>query len=142
MHKNAPDKATCRSPKPDPKPIRLRPRGKLAELDPQVRLTFINGGQNDYYFFCKGCSMLLRGIADTGSLNKAAKNIGMGFAPASQRLKEAERGFGFALYEGKPGRGSALTPLGAKILRIYESCEHEIQKQANRIVKAEWAKDE
>jgi molybdate transport system regulatory protein len=84
--------------------------------------------------FCKGTAALLEGIRDLGSLNKAAKNLGMDYSKALARLHKAEQELGFKLYIRRPGRsGSALTRRGTEFLKDYlklcKTCDKFINKR-------------
>ena len=52
--------------------------------------------------------MLCRGVRDDGSLNKAAKNMGMAYSKAWRIMKQTEEAFGFNLInrDGAQGRRS------------------------------------
>ena len=80
----------------------------------------------------KGVVTLLQGIVDQGSLNQAAKRIGMAYSKAWRIVKEAEAGFGFLLINRDGARGSTLTPEGERLLAIYRRLEKETAEYANK----------
>jgi len=80
----------------------------------------------------KGVVTLLQGIVDYGSLNQAAKRIGMAYSKAWRIVKETEKGFGFLLINRDGARGSTLTQEGEQLLEIYRSLEQETRDYANK----------
>lgn len=75
--------------------------------------------------FGKGPYLLLKGIEKSGSLNAAAKEMGMAYSKAIAILKRAESYLGFPLTErstgGKHGGGSTLTDEAVKLMRAWET---------------------
>jgi molybdate transport system regulatory protein len=95
----------------------------MKHLGLQLRLTIYAGKSVDEGTFGKGIATLLRGVADLGSLNAAAKKIHMAYSKAWRILKETEAGFGFTLTDRDGARGSTLTSEGKKLLAAYEKLE-------------------
>ncbi|MCP3426539.1 LysR family transcriptional regulator, partial [Rothia sp. AR01] len=62
---------------------------------------------------------ILEGVAELGSLSRAAERLGMSQQAASARLAAAERATGLSLLRRSPS-GSALTPTGATVLELAE----------------------
>ena len=61
----------------------------LDDISPHVKLSIGNDEANAV--FGRGVAMLCRGVRDDGSLNKAAKNMGMAYSKALAN-HEANRG--------------------------------------------------
>jgi molybdate transport system regulatory protein len=68
---------------------------------------------------------LLERIAETGSIQKAAQEIGMSYRHAWGFLKKMEKRGGIKLVEtqvgGREGGGAKLTPPGKEFLKRYSS---------------------
>ena len=79
--------------------------------------------------FGKGPYLLLTGIEKFGSLNAAAKELGMAYTKATAILKRAEAYLGFPLTErstgGRHGGGSTLTEDAVKLMRAWEAFSEE-----------------
>ena len=94
----------------------------LDDISPHVKLSI--GSDETNAVFGRGVAMLCRGVRDDGSLNKAAKNMGMAYSKAWKMLKGAEKEWGFALTDretgGKDGGGSTLTPQAERLIEAYE----------------------
>jgi molybdate transport system regulatory protein len=103
----------------------------MKHLHVQTRLTVFEGKNNTEGTYGKGIAILMRGVAEHGSLNSAAKHIHMAYSKAWRIVKEAELAFGFLLIERDGARGSSLTPEGEKLLYAYETLEAEMQEIAS-----------
>ena len=75
--------------------------------------------------FGEGPYRLLLGVDRLGSLNAAAKELGMAYSKANRIMGRAERLLGAALTEkhigGSGGGGSALTPAARELVKRYEA---------------------
>lgn len=84
--------------------------------------------------FGEGRRLLLEHVAQTGSLNKAAKVMKMSYRAAWGKLKDTEKRLGFKLLEsktgGSTGGGSVLTEKGKKLLKAFAQFEDEIKNTA------------
>jgi len=80
-----------------------------------------------------GRARLLRKIKDSGSLSKAAKEMGMSYRHAWGIVHRIAQGAGGRVVEsvrgGKEGGITRLTPFGEEILREYESKVASLQSQ-------------
>ncbi len=83
--------------------------------------------------FGKGTSLLLRGIEEHHSLNKAAKEMGMAYSKAWKSLNATEEYLGFKLIERHAQHGSVLTEKGRKFLEIYEEAEIKAAEAAGEV---------
>lgn len=84
--------------------------------------------------FGYGCALLLAGVRETGSLNKAAKRLGMAYSKAWRIVNEAEAHVGCDLLLRDGARGSTLTPAGERALDAYTTLQHEIDELLARRV--------
>jgi len=75
---------------------------------------------------------ILEGIERTGSLARAAEELGVPYRTAWQRLKESEEVLGLRLVEsqsgGADGGGSVLTPAARELLRRYRQLSSGIDR--------------
>ena len=110
------------------------------DLKVLVRMSIIKDGEDHEGTLGKGVVSLLQGIIDYGSLNRAAKNIGMAYSKAWRILKETEAGFGFLLVDRDGARGSTLTPAGVELVGLYHNLQRETVDFANRRFREEIAK--
>jgi molybdate transport system regulatory protein len=83
---------------------------------------------------------LLEAIAATGSITAAAKQLGMSYRRAWLLVDTMQRCFKQPVVDaeagGQRGGGTALTPLGAEIVRRYRECEALAAKAAAGEIKA------
>lgn len=74
--------------------------------------------------FAEGRRMLLEAIDRLGSLNAAAKELGMSYRAAWGKIKATEKALGIKLLEvttgGKGGGGATLTPDARELIRKFE----------------------
>ena len=104
----------------------------LDEITPHVKLSIGNDEPNA--IFGRGVAMLCRGVRDDGSLNKAAKNMGMAYSKAWRIMKEAEAQLGCKLLDRDGARGSALTSEGKEVMEAYPQLSSEIRELLDRRV--------
>lgn len=83
----------------------------LDKLDCTLRLTVHPAGEPSAHGFGPGTAQLLRGVERYGSLNRAAKEMGMAYSKAWTGIKNLEELFGFSLMER---HGSLRQPPGPK----------------------------
>lgn len=102
------------------------------KLSIDVKLSIVENGSREEGTLGKGVFLLLKGIIELGSLNKAAKSIGMAYSKAWRIVKETEAGFGFQLVNRDGARGSTLTEHGKHLVSIYDQLQSETQEFANR----------
>ena len=76
-------------------------------------------------FFGDGPCRLLKLVEETGSLRKAAEEMGMAYTKAMKLLKQAESAVGKPLTQrvigGAKGGGSRLTDVGKELVTRYET---------------------
>ena len=91
-----------------------------------ARIT-VNGTESDLPgTFGYGCVLLLEGVAQEHSLNRAAKRLGMAYSKAWRLVKEAEGQLGVELLDRDGARGSTLTPEGEKAVAGYRALQGEV----------------
>lgn len=90
----------------------------------------------DEPFMGSGPAWLLRGVERAGSLNLAAKDMGMSYSKAHRLVKTLEAELGrrvLAVTKGGNDRGgSALTPAGLLFLERYEALEKAVKSSAEK----------
>lgn len=101
--------------------IRAAPLARPEGWEPRSKLWIERDGQvalSDWRV------VLLEGISRTGSLARAAEELGVPYRSAWQRLKESEECLGFRLVEtqsgGSEGGSSRLTEAARDLLRRYQ----------------------
>ncbi len=86
--------------------------------------------ENGGVAFAEGRRLLLEAVDRVGSLNAAAKELGMSYRAAWGKIKATEKALGMKLLEvttgGKGGGGATLTPEAKELLSKYK-------KYVNRI---------
>ncbi|QQK07123.1 winged helix-turn-helix domain-containing protein [Miniphocaeibacter halophilus] len=89
-------------------------------------------------FFGKGPYMLLLKVKELGSLNKAAKEMGMSYSKAFNVIKSCEKAlnkkFLYREIGGIKGGGSKLTEDGEKIIEQYEHIVSEMNEKMNSLL--------
>ncbi len=90
--------------------------------------------ENGTKFFGRGPYELLKRTEEFGSLNAAAKEMGMAYSKAFRIVRDAENALGFPLLVratgGKNGGGSRLTVRGKECVRRYAFLEERIKEFA------------
>lgn len=84
--------------------------------------------------FGYGCVLLLEGVEEEHSLNRAAKRMGMAYSKAWRLVKEAEAQLGYDLLDRDGARGSTLTDRGRKAVKAYRALQTEINTLLDRRV--------
>jgi molybdate transport system regulatory protein len=69
----------------------------------------------------EGKFRLLKEVERTGSIQGAAKNLGLTYKRAISQIKTMEKRLGRKVLERKRGRGARLTEAGRDLLRRYEA---------------------
>ena len=92
----------------------------LDKLDCTLRLTVHPAGEPSAHGFGPGTAQLLRGVERYGSLNRAAKEMGMAYSKAWTGMKNLEELFGFSLMERHGSYGSRLTEAARQLLAVFD----------------------
>ena len=104
------------------------------DIDIRIRIKI-----DDIITYGSGISELLKEIDKLGSINKAAKNIGMNYKKALNIIKRAESKLEKDLVEksigGKEGGGSRLTPFGKFLVYQFDMFEKEIKEYTLKLMK-------
>lgn len=89
-------------------------------------------------FFGKGPYILLKKVEEFGSLNRAAKELGMSYSKAFNVLKNCEKASGKKFLNreigGAKGGGSELTEDGRNIIKNYEYLVEELDQKMEDIL--------
>ena len=102
----------------------------LGVLKPTIRLSITNPASESGSVFGRGIANLCLGVREAGSLNAAAKGMGMAYSKAWRIIKETEAALGIQLLNRDGAHGSTLTLLDA-----YISIDAQLQKDAEKAFK-------
>ncbi|MFZ5648634.1 MAG: winged helix-turn-helix domain-containing protein [Bacillota bacterium] len=87
--------------------------------------------------FGEGPYTLLKGVEETGSLNKAASRIGMSYNQAWRLIKAIEGRLGYPLIHrrvgGAAGGGSEVTPQGRLLMERYSFFREGLKEQLEQL---------
>lgn len=97
-------------------------------LTAHARLTISREGSDLPGAYGGGCAALLAGVEEEGSLNRAAKRMGMAYSKAWRIVRESEAHLGFKLLQRDGARGSHLTADGKRALDAYRQLQQEIDE--------------
>ena len=104
---------------------------KLTKLKPIVRLSVVNPDTESNSVFGRGIASLCIGVRDTGSLNAAAKSMGMAYSKAWRIIKDTEAALDVQLLYRDGAHGSRLTEDCERVkLAAYQTIEEQLQAQA------------
>ncbi|MGI6721381.1 MAG: NTP transferase domain-containing protein [Anaerovoracaceae bacterium] len=96
-------------------------------------------------FFDEEMVYFLKKIEETGSMNRACKELEMAYSRGWKSVKYAESQLGFPLIEkqtgGRNGGGSALTEEGLQYIAKYEKLRKRIEKYAKKHYKLVFGED-
>ena len=109
--------------------------GKLSKLETSIRLSIINPKSDSKSVFGRGIATLCNGVREKGSLNAAAKEIGMAYSKAWRIIKETEASLGVQLLNRDGAHGSTLTEEGDHLLDMYFSINEKLSKEALELYK-------
>ena len=108
----------------------------LANLKPTIRLSIMNPDAESGSLFGRGIASLCLGVPETGSLNAAAKGMGMAYSKAWRIIKDTEAALDLQLLNRDGAHGSDLTEAGNKLLDTYLAIEEKLQKEAEELFEA------
>lgn len=108
----------------------------LANLKPTIRLSIMNPDAESGSLFGRGIASLCLGVRETGSLNAAAKGMGMAYSKAWRTIKDTEAALDLQLLNRDGAHGSDLTEAGNKLLDTYLAIEEKLQKEAEELFEA------
>ena len=104
----------------------------LANLKPTIRLSITNPDSESGSVFGRGIANLCQGVRETGSLNAAAKGMGMAYSKAWRIVKDTEAALGIQLLDRDGAHGSSLTQAGAQLLDAYMAVDKKLQEDAEK----------
>ncbi|HIR42125.1 MAG TPA: LysR family transcriptional regulator [Candidatus Aphodovivens avicola] len=107
----------------------------LGVLKPTIRLSITNPVSESGSVFGRGIANLCLGVREAGSLNAAAKGMGMAYSKAWRIIKETEAALGIQLLNRDGAHGSTLTEEGDALLDAYISIDAQLQKDAEKAFK-------
>ncbi|WP_303250241.1 winged helix-turn-helix domain-containing protein [uncultured Slackia sp.] len=108
----------------------------FADISPRIKLSLEGTSEQHDAIFGRGVAQLCRGVDRTGSLNKAAKEIGMAYSKAWRIIKHTEEAFSMQLLDRNGAHGSTLTDEGKALLDAYERLEQDIERFAQERIEA------
>ena len=108
----------------------------LANLKPTIRLSIMNPDAESGSLFGRGIASLCLGVRETGSLNAAAKGMGMAYSKAWRIIQDTEAALDLQLLNRDGAHGSDLTEAGNKLLDTYLAIEEKLQKEAEELFEA------
>lgn len=82
----------------------------------------------------RGVVSLCRLVDQTGSLNKATREMGMAYSKAWSIIKHTEEAFGLQLLRRKGNKGSELTPEARQIVTVYEEIQKQLDEDAQALL--------
>lgn len=106
---------------------------KLSKLEPEIRLSIVNPKSESSSVFGLGIAKLCIGVRDTGSLNAAAKGMGMAYSKAWRIIKDTEKALGTQLLIRDGAHGSQLTAEGEKLIDMYTAISEKISQEAVKL---------
>lgn len=107
--------------------------GQLGDLQVTVKVTVVNPASDDSSALGHGVAQLCRGVRETGSLNAAAKRMGMAYSKAWRVIRDTEAALGVTLLERDGARGSTLTEDGDRLLDAYFDIARQLGEEAQRL---------
>jgi molybdate transport system regulatory protein len=105
--------------------------GMAHRIQPSIRVGICQNDSSNIVFG-PGIAALCRGVMESGSLNKAAKSMGMAYSKAWRIMKESEEGLGFQLLNRDGARGSTLTEEGVRLLEAYDKLGDDVNAYAKK----------
>lgn len=106
---------------------------KLSKLKTSVRLSIVNPKSESSSVFGRGIANLCEGVREKGSLNAAAKSMGMAYSKAWRIIKDTEDSLGVQLLIRDGAHGSVLTDEGSELLDVYLSINEKISKETLKL---------
>ena len=107
----------------------------LDALKPTIRLSITNPASESGSVFGRGIANLCLGVREAGSLNAAAKGMGMAYSKAWRIIKETEAALDIQLLHRDGAHGSTLTEEGDALLDAYIAIDAQLQKDAEKAFK-------
>ena len=102
----------------------------VKQLKPRIKLIIENPKSKIESSFGPGVAALCEGVRTIGSLNAAAKSMGMAYSKAWRVIRDTEEALGFNLLNRNGAHGSTLTKEGERLLDMYHKLNSDVQKRA------------
>lgn len=102
-------------------------------LKTSVRLSVKNPSTEKDSGFGYGIASLCLGVRELGSLNAAAKSMGMAYSKAWRVIRDSETSLGMQLLTRDGAHGSFLTPEGDRLLDAYFEIAEQLELEAERL---------
>ena len=112
---------------------------QLQKLEPTVKLSIKNPKSESASLFGRGIADLCLGVRNLGSLNAAAKSMGMAYSKAWRIIKDTEATLGIQLLDRDGAHGSQLTRDGNHLLDAYQSISEQLQADGEALYAKETA---
>ncbi len=106
---------------------------QLTKLEMGIKLSIKNPDSESDSAFGRGIASLCLGVRERGSLNAAAKSMGMAYSKAWRIIKDTEAALGIQLLDRDGAHGSELTEEGNKLLDSYLAIEETLGAQAQNL---------
>lgn len=106
---------------------------QLNNLKPVIRLSIVNPESEHSSVFGRGIAALCLGVKESGSLNAAAKSMGMAYSKAWRIIRDTETTLGVQLLYREGAHGSKLTEDCEQLLDLYQSIEEDVQQKAEAL---------
>ncbi|TJW10745.1 winged helix-turn-helix domain-containing protein [Parvibacter caecicola] len=107
--------------------------GTLEELVINVRISIANPSAPSESMFGPGIAKLCDGVRELGSLNAAAKSMGMAYSKAWRIIKDTESTLDIQLLDRDGAHGSQLTEEGNRLLDVYQSISQQLQEDGEAL---------
>lgn len=106
---------------------------QLKKLETGVRLSIRNPEANSGSVFGRGIAELCLGVRERGSLNAAAKSMGMAYSKAWRIIKDTEAALEIQLLNRDGAHGSQLTEAGNILLDTYIAIDGKLSARAQKL---------
>ncbi len=110
---------------------------ELRNLTLAVRISIVNPASSSTSVFGRGVAELCMGVREAGSLNAAAKRMGMAYSKAWRIIKETEAALNVQLLNRDGAHGSTLTNEGENLLDAYYKVSKHLQEEAATLLTQE-----
>ena len=108
----------------------------ISQLKPKVELALFSEDFPENPAFDLDIARLCLAIKELGSLNAAARHVGMAYSRAWRILKNAEEALGQPLLIRDGAHGSTLTELGEELVETFDELRKSIDSYAAEQVAA------
>jgi molybdate transport repressor ModE-like protein len=107
---------------------------RIRRLEPRWKLWLEDDGD---YVFGPGAFAILKSIRDFGTIAEGAKKLGMSYRYVWGVINKIEEQLDLKLLDtrtgGKDGGGSTLTPIGYRLIDLYQRVRDAFNETANNL---------